>query len=175
MIKFSSNSRRAAFLLATFFVAVLAQPSLISHTAKIAKAFIDSENKLHIVDAAGHETQPTPEKDQTSASSINISEDRRTVAWLAEFPNCCTSYPVALKLIVYRDGQIKHRLGNGMLILSNWHFLDGGKRVAFATNTVHGDFSPHYELHDVYSGRLLQKWEGHPTANSPKWARDLAD
>lgn len=76
--------------------------------------------------------------------------------------------------MIYRIGGPIKRMGNGMFIC-DWRFLDGGKRVAFATNTVHGDLAPHFELHDTKTGRLLGKWEGHLIGNSPQWARGLRD
>ena len=141
----------------------------------IAHATIHSGAKVHIVDVDGKETVIPPQKEQVGVASLTIAGDHRTAGWLAEFPNCCTSYPVALTLIIYRDGKVIHRLHNGTLILNNWRFLDGGKRVSFATNTVHGDFAPHYEMHDVLSGRLLEKWDGHITEKSPKWVKELSE
>jgi hypothetical protein len=43
------------------------------------------------------------------------------------------------------------------MLIADWCFIEGGKQVAFFTNTVHGEFAPHYELRDVSFGRLLAK------------------
>jgi hypothetical protein len=65
------------------------------------------------------------------------------------------------------------RLGDGMMIY-RWSFVEGGKRVAFSSGTVHGDSGANYELHDVQSGRLLEKWKGDGDAGSPAWASGLS-
>jgi hypothetical protein len=55
-----------------------------------------------------------------------------------------------------------------MMIVS-WLFQENGTQVAFNSNTVHGDLAPHYELRDVETGRLIEKWEGHLTDSAPEW------
>jgi len=140
----------------------------------ISKAYIDNNGNVHVVDGDGIDTKPPKEKGQASSDSIIVADDKQTVGWLAQFPNCCTSYPIALTLVIWRDGAIVHRFGDGLLI-ADWHFVDGGKQVAFYSNTVHGDFAPHYELRDMKSGRLLGKWHGELTKDAPKWAQEFSD
>jgi hypothetical protein len=126
-------------------MALLAFPALVqarSSRNPVAGAYIDSGGALHLVDRSGHDTKPDKQKDQVSFSSPQIADDRQTVGWLAEFPNCCTSYPIPLTLVIYRDGKIIQQLKPGMMIVG-WRFRAGGKQVAFCTNTVHGDSAPH--------------------------------
>jgi hypothetical protein len=55
-------------------------------------------------------------KDQVGSRELRIADDKKTVGWLAEYENCCTSYAVPLKLVIYRDGKVRQRLGDGMMI-----------------------------------------------------------
>jgi hypothetical protein len=149
-------------------------PTSPAKATLIDKIYVDSEGVVHVVEDGGTDRAQSKEKDQVSCSQPKISDDKRTAGWLVDFPNCCTSYPISLQLLLYQPGKLVQHLGDGMLI-ADWHFLDGGKQVAFSTNTVHGDMAPHYELHDVDSGRLLSHWNGHLNAKSPKWTRGLSD
>ncbi len=143
------------------------------NTAKsIAKAYVDDKGRVHIVTSDGADIKPPQEEDQVGSVSVSIADDKETVGWLAQFPNCCTSYPIALTLVIWRSGRIVHRFGNGMMI-GKWHFVAGGKQAAFHTDTVHGDFAPHYELRDLQTGRKVAKWDGPLTDQAPSWAQNL--
>jgi hypothetical protein len=173
-------SRVLAFLslFSVIPLVILSDPQLApaqSNTAKsITKVHVDDDGRVHIMDSDGKDTRPPMEKGQVSCDSVRVADDKQTVGWLAEYPNCCTSYPIALTLVIWRSGKIVHRLGNGMLI-ANWHFVAGGKQAAFYTNTVHGDFAPHYELRDLQTGRQVGKWDGALSDKAPSWAQGLSD
>ena len=99
-----------------------------------------------------------------------ISDDDRAVGWLADSDFCCTSYPISLALVIYRPGKsLRQFTGDGRAIF-DWHFLAGGRQVAFYQDFPHGTPAPPYELHDVETGNLLGKWDGALT-NPPKWTR----
>ena len=52
---------------------------------------------------------------------IKIAEDGRTVGWTVLYDNCCTSYPIPLLLVIYKDGKVQQRLNkSGQMI------YDGG-------------------------------------------------
>lgn len=159
-----------------FLIAVLlSQPAAMSARGKrgsIVHVYVDSEGALHLVDAAGHDTKASREKDQVAFSSPQVAGDDQTVGWLAEFPNCCTSYPIPLTLVIYRDGKIIQRLKPGLMIV-DWRFRMEGKQVAFCTNTVHGNSAPHCELHDVNSAQLLEQFDGNTGERSRAWMDGL--
>ena len=152
-------------------VAAFGQPD---RTSLVTRVYLDASQILHIVEQNGKEVVPPKEKDQVAFSSPAIAPDRKTVGWLVDVPNCCTSYPIAVTLVVYRSGKIVRRLGNESMI-AGWGFRAGGTQVAFYTNTVHGDLAPRYELHDVKTGRLVASWEGHLTEASPSWTAGLPE
>ena len=166
----------AATMILGFLIAeLLSQPTAMRARSKrgsIARVYIDAEGALHLVDAAGHDTKASQEKDQVAFSSPQVADDDRTVGWLAEFPNCCTSYPIPLTLVIYRDGKIIQQLKPGMMIV-DWHFRTEGKQVAFCTNTVHGNLAPHCELHDVDSAKLLEQFDGNTGERSRAWMDGL--
>ncbi|HXY02991.1 MAG TPA: hypothetical protein VEI49_05395 [Terriglobales bacterium] len=140
----------------------------------VVRVDIDSAGKIHIFDSAGHETMPPPDKDQVSCSSAKIAEDKHTVGWLGEYPNDSNSYPLPLALVIYRGGKVIHEFGPGQSIW-DWQFLKAGAEVAFWIGPTHGDFVPHFELHDVRSGKVLAQWDGHIDQKHPAWVDGLKE
>lgn len=156
-----------AVLLDALLTSLVAAPSAV----KISSILIDSEGRVRIIQES-QEVKPETEPDQVSTASAAVADNGLVAGWLINYENCCTSYPIPLKLVIYRPGRPLLRLGDGMMIC-NWRFESGGKAVGFFTNTVHGDFAPHYELHDIKTGRLISKWDGHLNEKSPGWAVKL--
>ena len=71
------------------------------------------------------------------------------------FPNCCTSYDVPLRLVVYAAGKV-HRFTGVNLPIFEWAFADGGTRVAYGQEPVPFGCATHYELRDIESERLIE-------------------
>jgi hypothetical protein len=149
---------------------LLAKPG---NRLSVVKVYTASDGSIHLLYSDGSDVKPRKEKGQVNSSSPQVAEDRQTVGWLVEYPNCCTSYPISLTLVIYRSGKVIRRFSDGMLI-AKWHFVKGGKNVAFYTDTVHGGFAPHYELRNVQTGTLLDKWDGDLRATSPGWTKELS-
>jgi hypothetical protein len=128
---------------------------------------------VHIIHGDGKEVQPPTDEEQVGSSAALISEDKRAVGWLVDSKNCCTSYPLSLKLMVYRGGKpLRGFQGDGRAIF-DWHFAAGGKQVAFYQDYAHFAQAQHYELRDIETGRLVDKWDGALTPKSPGWAKGL--
>jgi hypothetical protein len=128
---------------------------------------------LHIVQGDGAVVDVAPEKDQVGVGTARISDDRRAIGWLVENANCCTSYPLALGLRVYRVGKpVKEFTGDGRAIFG-WNFRAAGKRVAFYQSYPHGEPHGHYELRDLESGRLVEKWDDGDQKKAPVWTVGL--
>ncbi len=138
----------------------------------VEKAYVGVDGSVHIVEAGRPDKIVPKEKDQVGSSELRIGDDKKTVGWLADYENYGTSYPISLKLVIYRDGQVRQRLGDGMAIY-DWRFWEGGKQAAFCSGTVHGDSGGHCELHDAITGRTLDTRDGHSDEHSPGWARGL--
>jgi hypothetical protein len=163
-------------LLCALCVLFLAFPSSFAQSTNstfVTKVYSDPGGRVHVVDSDGNNVTPPLEKNQIDTTEAKIAGDKETVGWLVEFNvDDGTSYPIALSLVVYRDGKILHRFETTMVI-AGWQFVEGGKQVAFYTTTLHGDSGAHYELHDVTSGHLLAQYNGHRGSKAPGWAAAL--
>lgn len=132
-----------------------------------------SGSTVHIVLDDGSDVLPPIDKDQVGGSSASIAKDRRAAVWLADYDNCCTSYPLSMELIVYKPGKPLQKFkGDGRGIF-NWQFVAEGKKFAFFQDFAHGPGNPHCELRDVETGRLISKWDGRITQKSPLWVRKI--
>jgi hypothetical protein len=128
---------------------------------------------LHIIQQDGGKVDPPAEKEQVGVSSVRISSDNQAVGWLVDSDFCCASYPLQLLLVVYRPGKpLRKFRGDGRAIFG-WHFVAGGRQVAFYQSFPHGDLMTHYELRDVETERLLDKWDQDSTGKMPAWVREF--
>jgi hypothetical protein len=171
--------QRALFVLLALIYIGLADPSAqltSARTAVVERIVQDPNGTLHILYDDGSRVTPPKEKDwgeergARSYSDGAIASDRQTVGWLVNYANCCTSYDIPLTLIVYRSGKVIRRVGDGMMI-SEWHFLAGGKEVAYHSGTVHGDSADHSTRLDIATGKVLATYAGIPDETSPDWTR----
>ena len=119
--------------------------------------------------------------DQTSFSEPILSAPRTAVGAQANFPNCCTSYDIPLQLVVYANGRVHRFTGTGLPIF-DWHFADGGTRVAFGQQPIHFGCATHYELREIESERLVDSVDipqrcgqvpDPPVVKAPKWVSEL--
>jgi hypothetical protein len=127
---------------------------------------------VHVLLSDGTEFQAPKEKGQMACSSPAVSEDTLAAGWLVEQITCCQPYPIPTLLVIYRPGKRLIHFG-GEALIGDWRFLEGGTRVAFYSNSPHGDNAPHYELRDVETGRLIGKWDGHLTEKAPAWTKGM--
>ena len=160
--------------------ALLAAAMPCSAADKYTAASVDDSGRLHIQTSDGRSIFLRKQRDQEGFDSIAISADGRAVGWVNLYPNCCTSYPIPLKLAVYMNGKLRTFTGSELPI-RQWHFTPDGNHVAFEQETVHGESGVHYELRDIVSGRLVSEYnppidsEGHPLPDQPVplWVADL--
>jgi len=168
-----------------FVLALNICPALFSTTASAAELYetvrIDSTGQLHIVTLDKRDIVP-PKREiklggemlkQAGFSNAVISDDKTTVGWLAEYPNCCTSYPIPLELVIYRNGGVLRVFSGNELPIWRWVFEKHGTQVAFEQETVHGGLGIHFELREIKSGLLVDKHDNDPTPDAPAWIRDL--
>jgi hypothetical protein len=71
--------------------------------AGIRRCYVPSSDRgpgrpVAIVTTAGRTIEPIKDSEQVGFAKPQISPDGGAVGWLAEYPNCRTSYPVPLKL-----------------------------------------------------------------------------
>jgi len=128
---------------------------------------VTSEQRTIIVPKGGSPKAGEAVGKQTEFEKPVLSDDHHAVGAQALFGNCCTSYDIPLQLVIYSNGKT-HRFEGGLAIF-DWHFADGGRRVAFSQQTVHFACSVHWELRDIASGRLLD------TADIPEICGQIPD
>jgi hypothetical protein len=145
------------------------QASARDRGAQVTSAIVGTDGLVHIRRGSGAEFVAPLEKspvDIETAHDMQVSveapviADGRTVGWLVNFPNCCTSYPIPLVLMIYRDGKIVSRIRPSVLLpIWKWVFIDGGLRVAYYSETVHGGWGRRCELRDIQTGKMLDEWD----------------
>jgi len=116
-------------------------------------------------------------------SDPQISPDGKNVGWLALFPNCCASYPIALKLVVLSTSQQLHTFEGTQLAISKWCFLSDSTSVAYTQSVLHGSNFQHFERRAVSDGQLLGKYEyphedaANTTARkrAPAWVKGIPE
>jgi hypothetical protein len=129
-----------------------------AQTERYMATSITDSQQLRIVTEEGREIVIPMATDQVGVDAVAIAPDGRRVGWLALYPNCCTSYPIPLELVVYSDGQTQRFTGAGLPVW-RWSFAEGGNQIAFKQETVHGGFGTHYELVDVDSRAIIAQFE----------------
>ena len=114
-------------------------------------------------------TVPT-DSQQVGFDQVAISRDHRVVGWLALYPNCCTSYPIPLQLVLLREDGRRTVIGDDLPIWQ-WAFVPGGRNVVIREAPVHGDAPATYELREIRTGRLIASIQKDSTTTLPPWAR----
>ena len=150
--------------------------SLAPAAETYVQTVVDSNGQLHILTKRRREIVPKKEPEQVGFEKAEISPDGRAVGWLAMYPNCCTSYPVPLKLVIYAGDKLHTLTGSGLPIW-RWCFEAEGKQVAFEQETAQGGIGVHYELRDIATGELVAKYDpdsnSEMTAKPPRWVAEV--
>ncbi|MGO9271919.1 MAG: hypothetical protein ACLQOO_16915 [Terriglobia bacterium] len=143
------------------------------------QATVDASGQLRILTKDRREIVPKKQPEQVAFDLPQISPDGHAVGWLEMYPNCCTSYPIPLALVIYASGKLRKFTGSGLPVW-RWRFEAQGKQVALEQETVHGGMGVHYELHDVKTGRLLAKYDppfrsadSADTEEPPQWVAEM--
>lgn len=144
-------------------------------------ATIDANGRLAITSQDRRTIVVPKEGEQTSFGEPTVSANGTAVGAQAYYANCCTSYDIALQLVVYSNGKV-HRFTGNRLPIFQWHFADGGTRVAFGQEPVHFGCEIHYELREIDSERLIDTADvpqscglrpDPPSVPIPRWVAEL--
>jgi hypothetical protein len=146
---------------------------------RYTQASVDQSGRVRVTTDDGRLLSPVPEDDQVEAGQPKIAPDHRSVGWVALYANCCTSYPLPLKVVILHNGR-RHVL-EGLASIWYWDFQDGGKVVAAREELPHGGQGLHYDRWDVVTGRRVADYtpeydsNGHTIGRprEPKWVREL--
>ena len=161
---------RPTKLLAALLGGLLAALAPAAHSDQLTRVFVGRDGLAHYVDGGRDRAAPR-EVGQVGVADPRRSADGRSIGWLTEERNCCTSYPIPLRLAVRRAGRTRI-ISDGWMI-SGWAFARGGREVALSTGVVHGATQRSLGLYDVTSGRRLAQWAGTFAAPPPAWAKGL--
>jgi hypothetical protein len=169
--------RSAALLIV---VAIAAASSPVVAQQRYVRAEETPDHRLIITTATGEQIvlAKAPalefEREHVQFGDIAISPDGLAVGWLAYFGNCCTSYPIPLRVEAFTNGQRKTFAA--AIAAWDWCFVDGSAKIAALSSTVHGPQNQVLELWDVASLKKIDefRWmqdEDHPRA--PEWVLAL--
>jgi hypothetical protein len=134
---------------------------------EISRAYCGKDGKAHVIFGTGPEKIIPPERKQVGCDELLITPDKKTVGWSVYVENCCTSYPIPVAVVLYKNGN-KTVISTPQTIWK-WHFLNGGTNVAVLSGPVHGGASEAL-IYDTSSGKILESWRG--TAPTPEWAEE---
>ena len=126
---------------------------------------------VHLVTQNGHERIMPRLPKQVRVDTLKISPDHRVAGWLVDYPNCCTSYPISLQLMLV-SGDVQHAVRPGQMIW-NWCFVKKGKQVAVSSGPVHGTDIPSLNLYDATTGKRLASAYPGKSCAYPSWAACL--
>ena|SRR5215204_5273168 len=151
--------------------------ALGSHTSSAQRTYrrahVDSMGQLRIMLSNNRVIRPSKDSGQVGFEQVTMSADRRTVGWVALYPNCCTSYSIPLRLVLLRADGGRTVISNELPIWQ-WAFAADGRTVAIRQAPVHGAAETSYERRDIRTGRLLataQSDSATPPSALPVWAR----
>lgn len=116
---------------------------------------------------------------QVGFQQPRISSNGKSVGWRALYPNCCTSYPIPLGLVVLDESRRMHTFDGIKIAVFKWCFLPKSTSVAYMQTVVHGSNFEHFEARAISSGDLLAEYEypNEETQNTaarqhaPSWVR----
>jgi hypothetical protein len=164
------DMRRVIFLLPVVALGLYAPSSFAQST--YSRADIDSTGNLRLVLSSNRIIRPLRDSGQVGVEQAALSADHRIAGWLDVYTNCCTSYPVPLKLELRRIDGVQISISNALPIWQ-WAFAADGRNVVIRQAPVHGDAPEHYELRDARSGRLraIADVDRVHAATPPDWAR----
>jgi hypothetical protein len=143
--------------------------------ATYRRADIDSTGQVRIVLSSNRVIRPSRDSGQVGFEQVAMSADHRIVGWVGIYPNCCTSYPIPLRLVLLRAGGGRTVINNDLPIWQ-WAYSADGRSVAIRQAPVHFAAMTSYERRDIRTGRLLataQSDSTKPPSALPVWARDV--
>ena len=158
---------RLLALLLTLF----AMPSIHAYAenSQYRSVSIDEKGQLHILLSSGRQILPPKLTDQVAFSDPLLSQDHRTVGWLADYSG--DSYPYSGALVLYRFDHLLRKFSAKQTFWS-WRFANGDRDVAYCDGPTHGG-AHECDLRSLKSGALLARWIPNNQTDPPAWAKDL--
>jgi hypothetical protein len=141
----------------------------------------DDGTALRYETSDGRTVAVKPLVDQVGFTQARLSADRKRLGWVALFPNCCTSYPAPLKLVITSEnGSIVSFSGSQAIF--KWNFAKGSKAVVYRQEALHGPAVATYSMGRLKDGKILKTFVDAPAeapganpAGPPPWVAGASD
>ena len=164
------RTHNSTVLIACAALALATNSSFAQRTVR--RADIDSTGQLQVVLSDGRVISAPKDSAQVAFEQVALSADHRIVGWVALYENCCTTYPIPLKLVLLRVDGDRTVITNDLPIWQ-WAFAADGRSVVIRQAPVHGPAPTFYERHDIRTGHLTATAIADATTSVvlPAWAR----
>lgn len=140
------------------------------HSLHVESARIGPDHRVYLRWTGRPEQVQAPGEGQTETEDLRIAPDRSVAAWLVGRTDLSdASYPETFELLVAWDGGRAQSIFPGRVI-SEWQFVDGGRRIAAWDETGHGGQFGKATLYDSHTGKLLAEWHPDSKKAPPAWA-----
>lgn len=140
------------------------------HRLRVESARIGPDHRVYLRWMGQPERVQVPGEEQTDTQDLRIAPDRSAAAWLVGRTDLSdASYPEAFELLVAWNGRRAQSIFPGRVI-SEWHFVGGGRRIATWDETGHGGRFGKATLYDSRTGKLLAEWNPDSKKAPPAWA-----
>ena len=157
--------------------AILVWPIFVLAAGFQAIELSEDRARLVITAADGQQFDAPKFSEQVEFGRPRVSADGKYVGWLALFPNCCTSYPIPLKLVVLDQSRQLHSFEGIKISIFAWCFSPNSPSVAYRQGVLHGSDFRHFELRSISGGRLLAEYDYpheeaeniHARKHAPSW------
>lgn len=121
---------------------------------------------LTIQSTHGDMVAPHTLQDQRGFGEPRIAPDGAAVGWLALVDTCCTSYPLPMALVLFKQGKVFRTITEAQPIFA-WQFARKGTAVAYMQTYPHGLVPYAYKLRRISDGKLLQQFTCTPVNDMP--------
>ncbi len=168
-----------AMMLRALVAAVAASSAFVASAAGyVVHAKPDDGSSLSLTRDGRTVPAPRTEPEQAGFEQAQVSADGRTVGWVAQMPNCCTSYPLPLVLVLYRDGKVIRRFDEAPPIW-DWAFVPGRDEVVIRQAYPHGPEFFTFTRLRIADGKALATYECNQDervhAPRPAWTRVIGE
>ena len=140
----------------TISAAIASNPGFVAYMAAALET--DAATGEIFIRRTDGSTIPLPTlRNQVEIEKTYVSADGKRIGWLVDEPNCCTSYPVPLHLVIFKGGRIEKTFEEDQCIF-DWAFAKKGTAVSYWTSVLHGSDYQNFLLRDIASGKRLARY-----------------
>lgn len=137
--------------------------------APFRRVYDGADGLAHIETSSGHDLAIAGEPGQVGVAELALSPDRKLAGWVIMEDACAQSDPCPTKLEIY-GARGKRFFSPGAGIVLGWAFRDNSKHVAIYQGFPHGPDYRFLSLNDIWSGKVLKRWEGDADDEPPFWS-----